>query len=232
MERRGDAQLQQARGLARIGPGLVRTLTQRLFRTRLAQAAGLLAVSWIAGCNGQNISPNDSDYPQQNPAPTKFLLIHGTIDASLDVNFRIRWRAENPHCKYAASWIEGAFAPYTAWSTLAIARQGDKFSARVPIDGVLPGRCQWDFAGVKFGGPTGFTTELIATNSYPLRPGQSPNGVVVLHCKWKADPGNVEGERGIQCSWPKNEDPNASVLGGLLWWHPEASELEVHFVAE
>jgi hypothetical protein len=230
VERRGDAQLQQARGLARIEPGPVQKLTPRPSGKSLAQAVGLLGFGLIAACH--NVNLGDNDYPLQNPAPTKLLLIHGTIDASLDIKFRIRWRAENPHCRYAASWIEGAFAPYTAWSTLAIARQGDKFSARVPIDGVLPGRCQWGFAGVKFGGPTGFATELVATNSYPLRPGQSANGVAALRCKWKTEPGSVEGERGIRCTWPDDEDRNASVSGGVLWWHPDASDLEVHFIAD
>jgi hypothetical protein len=42
----------------------------------------------------------------------------------------------------------------------------------------------------------------------------------------------VEGEHGIECRWPKEEDRSASVLGGVLWWHQEANDLEVHFIAD
>jgi hypothetical protein len=82
-----------------------------------------------------------------------------------------------------------------------------------------------------FGGPIGFRTSLIITNSLPLRPGQSADGVLVLSCKWTTKPGVVGGERGIDCAWPKNEDRNASASGGVLWC-TEASDLEVHFIAE
>jgi hypothetical protein len=190
----------------------------------------LLASCSIVACS--NVTPGDWNYPQQNPHPSKFLSVHGTMDPSLDIDFRMQWRAENPRCWWAASWIEGAFPRYTAWTELAIPRQGDKFSTRIPIDGVLPGRCQWSFAGVRFAGGKGFSQQLIATNSYPLRPGQSPNGVAVLRCKWATEPGNVEGEHGIECRWPKEEDRSASVRGGVLWWHPEAEDLEVHFIAD
>jgi hypothetical protein len=194
-----------------------------------AQLIGLLGLCSIAGC-GTNVAPGDWDYPVNNPAPKQFLSVHGTMDPSLDIDFRTDWRSENPHCQYICAWSEAGPFTYTARTALPITQQGDKFSARVSVDGVLPGRCQWRFAGVTFDGRTGFRTELIATNSYPLRPGQSPNGVAVLHCKWTTY--IADGQRGISCTWPKDEDRNASVLGGVLWWHPEATELEVHFIAD
>jgi hypothetical protein len=186
----------------------------------------------VGGSTGRNVEPGDRDWPVVNPTPTRFLYLHGTINPSLDIRFRILWRARNADCYWAASWIEGAFPPYTAWNPLDITRNGQQFHVRIPLDGVLPGRCQWAFDGLKFSGPTGFTTTLVATNSYPLRPGQSPDGIATLSCGWKTEPGNVEGERGIRCRWPKDEDENASVLGGVLWWHPEARDFEVHFAAE
>ena len=197
----------------------------------LSSALLSFGLGMLAAC-GTNVSPGERNYPKANREPTHFLGVHGTIDAALDLNFRVIWVATNPNCVYAASWIEGAFAPYRASSPLMVDRRGDNFSIRVPIDGVLPGGCEWRFNGVSFGGPSGFRTTLIATNSYALRQGQSPNGTAVLRCKWKTEPGNVEGERGIRCSWPKEEDPNTSVLGGILWWHPEARELEAHFIAQ
>jgi hypothetical protein len=201
-------------------------------RTLGARVAGVLGLCSIMVCYGANVKPGDRDYPQENPNPTKFLSLHGTIDTSLDIDFRIEWHAENPQCQYATSRIEGAYTWYTAWSPLAADRQGAQLSARVPIDGVLAGRCQWRFGGVTFGRHTGYRTGLIATNSYPLKPGQSPNGIVELHCKWVSinRPGFTNPN--LDCRWPKNEDHNASVRGGILWWHPEASELEVHIIAE
>lgn len=183
-------------------------------------------------CYGGNVKPQDKDYPQENPTPAKFLSLHGTIDPSLDIDFRVQWYAENPKCQYAVSHVAGVYNRYTAWSPLVISRQGAQFSARVPVDGVLPGRCQWRFGGVTFGGRTGYRTGLIATNSYPLKPGQSPNGVAELHCKWISvnRPGFTNPN--LNCRWPKKEDPNASVLGGTLWWHPQANDLEVHILAE
>jgi hypothetical protein len=189
-----------------------------------------LGLFWIAGCNAGNVKAGHADYPEHNPVPKSFLFMHGTIDTALDVDFRIEWHAEAPGCRYATSRVEGAYAWYTAWSPLTIVRQGDGFSARVPIDGVLPGRCQWRFGGVTFGGKAGYRTALVATNSYPLKPGQSPNGVVELQCSWDHTHGRDGDDRLLRCVWPKTEDPNASVLGGVLWWHPEASDLEVHFV--
>jgi hypothetical protein len=203
----------------------------RLVGNARAWGAALI-VCWSAVSYSANVQPRDRDYPQQNPLPTKFLLIRGTIDPSLTIHFNIAWQAENPQCQYTVSRLAGAYAQYSAGGPLAIARDGAVFSARVPIDGVLPGRCKWRFGGVSFAGPTGYYTPLIMTNSYPLKPGQSPNGVAELHCKWIsiASPGFTNPN--LDCRWPRSEDPNASVLGGKLWWHSEASELEVHFFAD
>jgi hypothetical protein len=145
----------------------------------------VLGLSISPGCSGGNVAPGDRDYPADNPAPKNYLWLHGTIDPSLDINFRIQWLADNPGCRYTASWIEHVFVPYYASSPLPIDdRHGNSFSTRVPIDGVLSGRCEWRFAGVSFAGPIGFRTSLIVTNSPPLRPGQSADGVLVLSCKW------------------------------------------------
>jgi hypothetical protein len=191
----------------------------------------IFGVCTVSACEGRNVQPGDRDYPAVNPTPTQFLHVHGSMDAALDLNFHVNWRAQSADCRYASSWIEGVFSPYTAWTPLALDRKGDSFSIQVPIDGVLPGRCGWRFDGVSFGGPIGFRTTLIATNSRPLLPGQSPNGIARLRCKWMTEPGNVEGERGLRCSWPRNEDPSASVLGGVLWWQPQTRDLEAHFTA-
>jgi hypothetical protein len=190
--------------------------------------AGMLGVCWMAACNGTNVKPGDADYPRENPKPTQFLLLHGTIDPSLHLDFRIGWHADSPQCQYVTSRVEGAYAWYTASSPLPVPLEGSRFSVRIPIDGVLPGRCRWRFGGVMFGGVTGYRTALITTNSYALLPGQSPNGTADLNCKWVSIAHPAFSNPNLECRWANHEDPNASVHGGILWWHPEASELEVH----
>jgi hypothetical protein len=191
-------------------------------------------VLWASVSTAANVKPGDRDYPQQNPNPTKFLFLHGTIDPSLDLNFQVAWHSDLSKCHYATSIIEGAYAWYSASTLLEIKKDGTNFSARIPIDGVLPGRCQWSFGGVDFGANTGYRTGLVATNSYPLKPGQSPNGIAELHCKLVSinragwPPGI---NPNMECRWPASEDVKASVLGGQLWWHPEATDFEVHFIA-
>jgi hypothetical protein len=150
----------------------------------IARIAGVLTPCPIMVCCGGNDQPGDTDYPQENPSPTKFLSIRGTINTSLDIDFRISWYAKNLKYQDAISRIAGAYSPYGAWSALVTARQGAQFSARVPIDGVLPDRCQWRFGGVTYGAHTGYRTALNATNSYPLKSGRSPNGTAEPDCKW------------------------------------------------
>jgi hypothetical protein len=178
----------------------------QLART-IARVATLPILFAVLTCNGANVQPGDKDYPRQNLNPTKFLQLHGTIDSALDVDFRIEWHAANPKCQYATSRLEGAYTWYTAWSPLVVTRQGAEFSARVPIDGVLSERCQWRFGGITFGGQTGNRTGLIATNSYPLKPGQSPNGIAELHCKWVSinQPGFTNPN--LDCRWPRTKTP-------------------------
>ena len=197
-----------------------------------AGCASLVLLLFGSASLSANVLPGDQDYPHPNPRPTRYLLLHGTIEESLDIHFRIGWRANNPHCQYAVSRIEGVYNNYSASQLVAMTRNGANFAAKIPIDGVLPGRCQWSFAGVDFGGKTGYMTTLVATNSYPLKPGQSPNGIVELRCKWLTIKRPGFTNPNLDCRWPQIENPDGSVLGGKLWWHPEASDLEVHIVSE
>jgi hypothetical protein len=207
-------------------------VAQRRRRTMktVAQVAGLLAILQLVACG--NVKPDDWNYPRPNPRPTKILLLHGTIDAALDIHFRIDWIASNPECRYAFSMLGPAYFQYTAWNVLPITREGTKFSYGVPIDGVLPGRCQWVFAGVSFAGRTGHGTLLIARSSYPMKPGESPNGVIDLHCvrkPWQV--GNQPPVPTLDCHQPLLSGLGP-VTGGTLWWHPEATDLEVHISAD
>jgi hypothetical protein len=201
-------------------------------RSHLSIGVWLLALAAV-DCNAANVQPGDRDHPQTNLHPTKLLMIHGTIDASLDIDFRINWSAQNPGCRYAVSRIAGVYSPYGAFNALPVTRSGSSFTVQVPIDGVLPGRCRWSFGGVTFGGGSGFRSALIATNSYPLNPGQSPNGTIHFACQWKTvgdgHSPTPAGERTLDCRDSQNANPTCAVVGGILWWHPEASDLKVDF---
>ncbi len=220
-----------------MGPGpIVRlivapTLSTTSRRQRLLSVACVLVIG-LAACNALNVAPGDKDYPQPNPHPLHFLFLHGTIDKSLDLNFRVEWHSDIAKCRYAVSRTAGVYSWHTAFTVLDIARVGDDFTARIPIDGVLPGRCRWTFGGVTYGPVTGYRSDLIAANSYPLRPRQSANGIVVLHCKWLTinSPGFTNPN--LECHQSNKVDANSAVIGGTLWWHPEATDLEAHFFAD
>lgn len=132
----------------------------------------------------------------------------------------------NPNCHYTLSYIEGAYAQYTAGEDIDYNPENSRYSLLIPTDGMLPGRCSWRFAGIWMTIAEGFGRSLVQTNSVPLKAGQSPNGIVRLHCErmMRTDPSAPE----LSCSPDGLEDSNQSVLGGMLWWHPETTEVEVY----
>ncbi|HUI59451.1 MAG TPA: hypothetical protein VLX90_04475, partial [Steroidobacteraceae bacterium] len=104
-------------------------MQQRVRRSVARKAAVVvcLALLGVTACHGANVQQGDRDYPRTNPAPTRFLLLHGTIDPALDIDFRIEWSARSSKCRFATSRIEGAYANYTSWSALQVARRGSAF---------------------------------------------------------------------------------------------------------
>lgn len=78
------------------------------------------------------------------------------------------------------------------------------------------------------GGKSGWRTAQIATNSLPLRLGPSPHGVAELFCRRVPDTNPAGSKQNLSCRWPRKENRNASVLMGVLWWHPQATDFEVH----
>jgi len=183
----------------------------------------------LLGCSTHNVSPGDKDYPVKNLNPKNFFLFHGTIDPSLDIKFKIRWDAMNPECKYMVSVLEGASNNFAAAEPLEISRSGNQFSVRVATDSVNPGRCGWMFGGITFysTSSTGYGQSLIQTNSYPLRPEQSPDSSIKLRCKLRPIPSVNPLGRGLVCqSLSKKEH---GVVGTVVWWHPETKDVEVQF---
>jgi hypothetical protein len=189
---------------------------------------GVAALILLTACGpSTNVQPGDRDYPGKNPDPKKFMLLHGTIDNSLDLKFTVTWHAANDGCRYYTSRIEGATNNYFASEPLSLERNGDNFSAKVYIDGVLPGRCGWVFGGIGMSGQSGFGKSLVQTNTDPATLGRSPNGVINLRCQpaMRTGPPLVPE---LHCAWVEPEDRNASVRGGVLWWRPQTTDVEVH----
>lgn len=174
----------------------------------------------------KNVQAGDADYPTKNSSPRKFILIHGTIDESLDLVFNVGWHASNKACQYYLSRTEGALSPFGASSPLTLERDGSNFTIKLAVDGVDPGRCGWTFGGVGMGPKKGFGQSLIQTNTNRASLGPSPNGTINLRCEitMRTSPTAEQ----LVCSRPKSEDRSESVRGGILWWRPETSDLEVH----
>src|SRR5579871_2442382 len=89
----------------------------------------------VAACNSRNVVHGDRDYPDRNVAPARFLVLHGTMDPSLDVRFQSSWQVDNHRCGFISNWNAGAYETYTYSMPITIVRDGEKFSARLPIDG-------------------------------------------------------------------------------------------------
>lgn len=179
-----------------------------------------------------NISQEDKDYPVKNLNPENFFLLHGTIDPSLDIKFRIGRYATNPECKYMVSVMEGASNNFSVAEPLDVSRSDNQFFVRVATDGVIPGRCGWSFGGISYYSTNSkdFGQSLIQTNSYPLQPGQSPDSILELRCKEKPIPNVNPLGKGLVCrSLLKNEH---GVTGTVVWWHPETENVEVHFYVD
>jgi hypothetical protein len=70
-------------------------------------------------------------------------------------------------------------------------------------------------------------TDLVLTNSSPLHVGQSPNGVIRLHCLRRKAKSKLDLAY-LVCPLDGPEDPKQSVAHGTLWWHPASINLEVH----
>lgn len=196
-------------------------------------------MAWLWGCSS-NVKPGDSDYPTPNPHPKHFFLFHGTTDPSLDVKFRIFWRAANRDCHYVGGLI-GVYNDYTVEQPLEVHREGSDFSAKIVTDGVLPGRCGWEFGGIYYIFETPDTSKSVVLNpsylfSSPLKPNQSPNGVTQFYCKKKVFwSKQKEGILARRLHYKKPSKKKVSVLEcgphETLWWQPETKDVEVHFNA-
>jgi hypothetical protein len=93
----------------------------------------------------------DNNYPRMNPAPAQYIEMSARIDPTLPIEFDAVFSANSENCVHQplGSALEGAGEfPYETNFPIAMKRQGDHFEGRVAMDVVLPGSCDWRFAGI------------------------------------------------------------------------------------
>jgi len=141
-----------------------------------------------------DFKPGGKEFPRPNPTPTKLFIIHGTIDSALQIEFDAIYGVTNKSCMYSplSSYIEGAGTQAPSASIpLAMQRQDAQFQIRVPIDGVLSGRCRWEFQGIIarainediFRGGISATGQWVVSIGWQPFPGQpTPNPVIAKTC--------------------------------------------------
>jgi len=161
-----------------------------------------------------NIKEGDWDYPQVYPRPNHFMRIGGVVDSSLDLKFLVHWTSTNSSCRYYLSFVDrifdGSSAPYTVTWPLRMERDGEEIGSSIALDGVLPGRCGWEFGGLSLaGGPY-----LVQTNS-----GRDtvPSKIVNVRCKpapWKSP----SGEPAFDCRVGRT---------GPVFWRGAASNIDI-----
>ena len=121
----------------------------RTLRRRRALTCGtvtLLVVVAAMGCGRTSsvLSLSDSDYPQENRSPSHVVRVHGTISRTIEVRLTAYYGAHGgKECQWTAPFPRGTKHPLSVLVPVAVARNGEDFSATVAVDHFLPGRCTW-----------------------------------------------------------------------------------------
>jgi hypothetical protein len=196
--------------------------------------AVMFAVSILSSAHAHEVHIGDVNYPRTNPDPKHSFVLHGRFDPAIDVHFSVSFVSTNPSCSYFIknTIFTGEKEPSGVAIPLVVRRDGDEFIARVSVDGVLPGRCLWEFRGVsasgsdKQGHPLNFRNgaNLTPTNSPPLRPGDSPDGVLDQSCKVMHVSNGISPPLSLVCQATNLPYPSSSI-----WWYPETRDIEVNF---
>jgi hypothetical protein len=130
----------------------------------------------IAACDwspykSAEIQPGEPDYPVANPHPAHVLTINATIPPTLSVSISAIYEASQTAGGTMQSGTAcqrevglAVTAPFMLTQTVKLVGQNDTFVASVPIDGYLPGRCDWNFTGLSyFSAGVGFPSNIILT---------------------------------------------------------------------
>jgi hypothetical protein len=196
----------------------------------------VLIISWSISlaATAREIPRSDSDFPKINGTPQHIFLLHGHMDASVNVHFQEIFVATNPKCSDFTKetiWV-GTREPYGATLPLDLRTDGLRYEAYVAVDAVLPGRCRWEFRGISAKGADSQGYELAflnganltPVNSPPLAPGKSPNGVLDESCRVSAIHNGISPPVVLEC-----RAVNMPYRTSAAWWYPSTNDLEVNF---
>ena len=109
---------------------------------------GMLAFLIVRITLSPNVRPGDRDYPRINTNAQRLISLNATIPRTLRVRFEGYYVAVNPDCTYLVG--NGDRARYYARIPIALLGNGQSQPASFALDGVLPGRCQWQFRALEY----------------------------------------------------------------------------------
>jgi hypothetical protein len=140
--------------------GRIASRTRRYGRTVFS--AVLLCC--LAACSREHwpstsseIHPGAPDYPVTNPHPSHVLTIEASIPPALSVSISAIYSASptaggtmgsGTTCQRTVGLA--VTAPFFIREPVRLVEQNQIFTAAVPIDGLLPGRCKWRFGGLTY----------------------------------------------------------------------------------
>jgi hypothetical protein len=103
------------------------------------------------------IQPGQRDYPVTNPHPTHVLTIDVTIPPALLVSITAIYLASptaggtmesGTACQRTVGLA--VTAPFSLTKPVRLLQRNGTYTASVPIDGLLPGRCDWSFSHLTY----------------------------------------------------------------------------------
>ena len=123
-----------------------------------ALLCGLLACSGKSSSSDPSeIQPGEPDYPVTNPHPTHVLTIKATIPPTLSVGITALYLASpmaggtmqsGTSCQKTVGLA--VTAPFSLTKAVSFVQHNGTYTAFLPIDGLIPGRCDWDFAELNY----------------------------------------------------------------------------------
>jgi hypothetical protein len=104
-----------------------------------------------------NVKLGDADYPQLKPQPTRMLRLIGDLPKSLHIEFLLHFEASS----YAGGTIQSGnyrgyverapvFPLFSVTESLRVVRDDSSYSASIPMDKYLPGKCGWHLYSVGY----------------------------------------------------------------------------------
>jgi hypothetical protein len=106
-------------------------------------AAVLLLTAAIAlQCDGGSAPKDKAAVQPVLREATKFLEVRGTL-RGLDVQLEIEYQTTDRDCRVVIDRFAGAYSPRTYHHAVTLKRDGDRYTAKVPLDIVGETTCGW-----------------------------------------------------------------------------------------